>query len=88
LTAPPIEVVGGAGWSFGDYGARQAGGKRNKPVRCGIWKISDEDAIGDGKNAGSRCASKREDEDGGRSESRGLQKSADSLAKLRSHDCD
>jgi len=58
LTAPPIEVVGRAGWGFGGYGVRQAGGNSDEAVRGRIRKVTDEDAIGDRKDTGARCASK------------------------------
>ena len=58
MTAPPIEVVGSAGWGFGGYGVRQAGGNSDEAVRGRIRKVTDEDAIGDRKDTGARCASK------------------------------
>ena len=86
LALPPVEVVGSSCRGFRNDGVRQADGDGNEAARIRIGKVTDENAIGDGKDAGGRRASKAEDQDGEYSEPRRLQKSTDRLAKLRSHE--
>ena len=58
LALPPVEVVGSSCRGFRNDGVRQAGGEGNEAARVRIGKVTDENAIGDGKDAGGRRASK------------------------------